>query len=93
MSMKESDVLFRSIIDTYLGTDADIIHNKALEPAVVKIQSNKDNTLTDQEKASVEPLLLQPQVRLQDIEAAAMMMMCNCPLQIVHSSDNACKRV
>ncbi|KAI2505641.1 hypothetical protein MHU86_8789 [Fragilaria crotonensis] len=35
MSMKESDVLFRSIIDAYpdayLGSDADIIHNKALE--------------------------------------------------------------
>jgi hypothetical protein len=45
MSMKEFDVLFRSIIDAYpefdfdayLGTDADIIHNKALEAAVVKI--------------------------------------------------------
>ena len=77
MSMKESDVLFRSIIDAYpefdfdayLGTDADIIHNKALESAVVKIQSNKENTLTDHEKASVEPLLLLPQVRVQDIEA------------------------
>lgn len=39
MSMKESDVLFQSIIDAYpefdfdayLGSDADIIHNKALE--------------------------------------------------------------
>jgi hAT family C-terminal dimerisation region len=78
MSMKESDVLFRSIVDAYpefgfeayLGTDADIIHNKALEIAVIKIQSNKENTLTDREKESVEPLLLLPQERLQGVEAA-----------------------
>jgi hypothetical protein len=43
--MKESYVLFRSITDeytefdleSYLGADASIIHNKALETAIVKI--------------------------------------------------------
>jgi hypothetical protein len=73
MSIKESDVLFRSIIDAYkdfnfegyLGTDSDIIHDKQLEMAVLKIQSNKENTLTDLEKGAVE-LLLRPALLSQD---------------------------
>eukprot|EP00731_Ephydatia_muelleri_P007171 Em0003g1419a len=66
MTMKESDVLFRSIIDSYpefafnhyLGHDADIIHSKDLETAVIKIQANKESTLSIHEKRAVEQLLL-----------------------------------
>ncbi|KAL5510407.1 hypothetical protein EMCRGX_G005945 [Ephydatia muelleri] len=66
MTMKESNVLFRSIIDSYpefafnhyLGHDADIIHSKDLETAVIKIQANKESTLSIQEKRAVEQLLL-----------------------------------
>ena len=66
MSMKESDVVFQSIIDeytefdfeSYLGADASIIHYKALETAIVKIQSNKEGTLTKVEKQAVSKLLL-----------------------------------
>ena len=65
MSIKESDVLFRSIIDEYtefdfeafLGADANIIHDKVLEKAVLKIQSSKEETLTADEKESVSKLL------------------------------------
>ena len=65
MSIKESDVLFWSIINAYtdfnfetylLGTDSNIIHDKQLEMAVLKIQSNKENTLTNLEKGAVELL-------------------------------------
>ena len=46
MSIKESDILFWSIIDaykdfnfeSYLGTDSDIIHGNQLEMAALKIQ-------------------------------------------------------
>jgi hAT family C-terminal dimerisation region len=65
MTIKESDVLFRSIInaykdfnfETHLGAHSDIMHDKPLESAVLKIQSNKENTLTDLEKGAVEKLL------------------------------------
>ena len=65
MSIKESDVLFKSIIDEYtefdfeafLGADANIIHDKVLEKAVLKIQSSKEETLTADEKESVSKLL------------------------------------
>ena len=54
MTIKGSNVLFRSMIDAYedfnfethLGADCDIvIHDKPLESAVLKRQSNKENTL------------------------------------------------
>jgi hypothetical protein len=60
MSFEESDVLFQSIInaykdfnfESYLGTDSSIIHDKQLEMTILKIPSNKENTLTDLKKAS-----------------------------------------
>jgi hypothetical protein len=66
MTIKESNVLFQSIInaykdfnfETYLGADCDIIHDKPLESAILKIQSKKENTLTDLEKGAVKELLL-----------------------------------
>ena len=66
MSLKESDALFQSIIDSYpefafdhyLGNDADIIHSNDLEMAIVKIQANKENTLTIHEQHVFEQLLL-----------------------------------
>ena len=73
MTIKESNVLFQSIIDSYkdfnfegyLGADCDIIHDKHLESAIQKIQSKKENTLTDLEKAAVKKLLL-PSLLAQD---------------------------
>jgi hypothetical protein len=73
MSIKESDVLFQSIInankdfkfEAYLGTDSNIVHYKQLERAILKIQSNKEDTLTDLEKGAVEQLL-RPSLTLQD---------------------------
>jgi hAT family C-terminal dimerisation region len=73
MTIKESDVLFQSIIDAYkdfnfegyLGAHSDIIHDKPLESAVLKIQSGKENTLTELEKGAVEQLLL-PSLQVQD---------------------------
>jgi hypothetical protein len=73
MSIKESDVLFRSIIDAYkdfnfegyLGTDSDIGHYKQSETAILKIQSNKEDTLTDLEKGAVKQLL-RPSLLLED---------------------------
>lgn len=58
--------MFQSIIDFYkdfnfeglLGADCDIIHDKHLESAILKIQSKKENTLTDLEKGAVNKLLL-----------------------------------
>ncbi|KAI2491689.1 hypothetical protein MHU86_22864 [Fragilaria crotonensis] len=41
-----------------LGADCDIIHDKHLESAILKIQSKKENTLTDLEKGAVNKLLL-----------------------------------
>ncbi|KAI2512776.1 hypothetical protein MHU86_1564 [Fragilaria crotonensis] len=75
MSIRESDVLFRSIIDAYkdfnfegyLGANSDIIHDKQLETAILKIQSNKEDTLTDLEKGAVEPLL-RPTLMSQDAD-------------------------
>ena len=66
MTIKESNVLFRSIIDAYkefnfegyLGAESDIIHSKPLESAILKIQSNKEDILTDLEKGAVEKLLV-----------------------------------
>ena len=66
MTIKESNVLFQSIINAYkdfnfeghLGADCGIIHDKPLESAILKIQSKKENTLTDLEKGAVEKLLL-----------------------------------
>jgi hypothetical protein len=66
ISMKESDVVFQSIIDeytefdfeSYLGADASIIHNQALETAIVKIQLSKEGNLTEVEKQAVSKLLL-----------------------------------
>lgn len=66
LSMKESDMLCRSIIDVhtefdfeaYLGTVANIIHHKALETAIVKIQSNKEATLAKVEKQEMSKVLI-----------------------------------
>ena len=64
--LEESDVLFRSIIDSYpefafdhyLGNKINIIHSKDLETAIVKIHANKENTLIIHEQHAVEQLLL-----------------------------------
>jgi hypothetical protein len=39
-----------------------------LETAILKIQSNKEDTLTDLEKGAVEPLLLRPTLMSQDAD-------------------------
>ena len=62
-------MLFKSIIDSnehfdfehYLGKHADIIHNRHLEAAIIKIQSSKEDTLTWQELPAVKDLLLPAQ--------------------------------
>jgi hypothetical protein len=65
----ETDLLFKSIIDSnehfdfeyYLGMHADIIHNRHLEAAIIKVQSSKEDTLTWQELPGVKDLLLPAQ--------------------------------
>ena len=69
ISYVETDLLFKSIIDSnehfdfehYLGKHADMIHNKHLEAAIIKIQSSKEDTLTGQELPAVKDLLLPAQ--------------------------------
>ena len=69
ISIVETDLLFKSIIDSYehfdfehyLGKHADIIHNRHLEAAIIKIQSSKEDTLTWQELPALKDLLLPAQ--------------------------------
>jgi hypothetical protein len=66
MSIKDSHAVFESITESYpmfdfasyLSLGASIIHDKALESALVKIQSNNEDTLSVSEQRSVEKLLL-----------------------------------
>ena len=92
---------FRSIINAYkdfnfegyLGTDSDIVHDKQLETVVLKIQSNKEDTLTDLEKGAAEKLL-RPSLSLQDTtadESSCDHDATHCPLLSGHSSGNVCK--
>jgi hypothetical protein len=66
MTIKECDVLFRSIIETYpefnfakyIGPNADIVHSVHLENAVLKLQAGKEDLLTNDEKKTITKLLL-----------------------------------
>ena len=104
MSFEESDVLFQSIInaykdfnfESYLGTDSDFIHDKQLEMAVLKIQSNKENTLVDLEKQLRSHycvllccLRITP---LKEVETVlTIVMMLSCHLLSERTSDSMCK--
>ena len=102
MTIKESNVLFRSIIDAYkefnfegyLGAESDIIHSKPLESAILKIQSNKEDILTDVEKElwrNYWYLHCWRMRKLVWVQEKAVSMMLICLLLIEHSNGRGYK--
>lgn len=64
MTLVKSDSIFKEVIskvttfdfDKYIGLNADIVHNKLLESALIKIQGGNESYLTEEESLVVLPL-------------------------------------
>ena len=52
----------------HLAVDAHVVHNRDLENAVIKIQTNKEDKLTPAEKRAVKKFLLAPSAEEEDDE-------------------------